>query len=481
MLSKIQESEISIVEDSSILKRTSPSKDENFVPISENRFVKIYKRIAILVVPFLISASILAYQGSFVDSTNLSEYSKIGLLSFLGFFIALTCGFFLEGKVRSLSRESLLEFLTKNEKQSKSNFMQVITYDYRILISSISYYLHDIVWIVSLMLVAMVSNMMSYGLLGNFGVILFLLVSLLSWRFLMPIVVEKRKEFVTKYNVFSSKIYKICTLSNFGYLGVVASELDKTVLESSEEFNDGKNSLYISKIFLSTSATFAVDILMIVTVYFGIQNNVSTELKGLLFAAIFSISGESLRLFFAISGLRANLISFDRLNPARYSTSSVSQELGYSENGSTLIIPPIDAEYSTKELSLDRGKIYSIKGNSGIGKSTYLKRIAMLNKEFPQIVYLDNFFLETKNYLYGEEHTEQELKQTLVEFIGEFDEAGTDLFILDEVLSKLDSVGLVKQFLPKLEKLAINGGFSIILVDHRINLPRTLEFSSLIK
>ncbi|WP_370931106.1 hypothetical protein [Bartonella sp. DGB1] len=492
----------------------------------ERKPSKVKKRFESLTKSSLLSfcaISIPTFMLMFMTNLTLPEYTIsywwIILYILIGIIIGTLAMVYIEYLLRKESCTRFLEGLHNIREERQETYLQVISRDLTTCFERIAWYFQDIVSITALIFGNMLILWLSYGLYGlgvvlAFGFLLFTIYRL-SIESLYTTRIQSVKGFdaLTRSTYIAYAISKAKNTSLAPYITYFMQWYKKNIQEQLEQFYKTRLQSVICRGVLSLLCRFISDITLVIIV--ALYSNFSTTQEAfvLIVSAFLLIRSNLSNAFLAITGFKSQAISLDRLalfaSPYSYVPMKVTND--------KIKISGFIARQTYKEQIFMRGKVYSLSGSSGGGKSEYLKGVAniiptysdnknqIVTSNYEKAIYIG---VKTLNILglkilsfddilpliastidssYYKTITDNKnnIHQSLVytdcsPTLRKKELTTSPLIILDEVFSCVDA----KKFtdLKKdIENYAKKTNTTIIIVDHRFSFKNTIEIEKLLK
>ena len=457
-------------------EKNNPTEPLDFY--SKDSYFKLFSYASIF---FIVPAFLLNFN-TYLMNTVLNLRCKILYISFFTLFSILFAsfiGYIVEKKNRHKAKILLKNFLLNSMIDNISDVSQRISQDFIVMVERISWYIHDIAWYQSLILIALTSVAYSYGIKGMLVNVLFIIaIGSLWWLFLEPIRIA-RKNYIESIN------YTINSLMNL----VTTSSTRNSFLIKKRQYwlSSGFSQLYKMHIkMVVTRGAFSNLIHVITGVFLILATSLSTLINVPTISIIFVINSllvvESIiiNLFHATMGLSSNIFSYTRLKSPQMDKTFHKNLILYQREDEYVFEKCVHPKLGTKynELVIKSGVIYSITGSSGCGKSEYLKSISnfysnIIDKDqnFSKVLYLSK---EALDILYWIE------ERSIIRFVkNKILLESYKVVILDEVFDHLDIQSIIK-IINELKEFILYHNITVLFVDHRIELKSNILISKII-
>jgi hypothetical protein len=476
--------------DNKYIAKIEPENEERFHVKTENTsgFKKYYNKLMPLVaIIFIIPAFLLSLNG-YIISENYANVQKISLLIITTFFamaLAVTAGYFIEVNIRNKSRIAQTKLLMSASLEKINDLQQILSKDFTIMVERISWYIHDIAWYQSLIIVAFFVVIFSTGYTGLLVNLFFLILILLICKTFSHSISQARRASVEGINESVSHLQNLCTTgeeehNTFKERRAKWCNLGFEIL-SKTHINMVATKIKFSNIISTSTGFFIITIIMLF-----ILLKIPQPVTVLVLTSLLAMESTIVNLFQALTGFNAQILSPIRLEEfpleKKLLTSNIKSSIENTENH--LIINECE---NTKlgiiydKLVLEKGAMYSLSGKSGHGKTEYLKTIS--NFYYSQITEAKNHNYKNKVFYSGRD-TVKVLNwlniENLLEFLSnKIDSGYYSLVLFDEVLCNFD-VDAAKVFLKNITNTLIDNEVTLILVDHRFELENNIPIINIL-
>lgn len=421
---------------------------------------------------------------------NVPDQWRLALLLLIGlgaFTWVLWLGRTIESHVRNWAFEKGYEILKHPTDWTRSDFFQRVSENYRTVCERISWYVHDGAWIASLLAFALISSVYVIGWISLAIGGLFVGLCFYIWKILNPAIVFTRQATIVGLNHYLAKMANLVAL---------ASSPSVEILETKKknESYEAWKSLFISQIESdATKFSFSTILYLLSGILVVSMSCLSVyvphyEATIALMISSFLYVDYNITMFFqALSGFNAQRIALHRLDVEK------------SENELSLksLFTKEENAYCTAEFfnhlvnqqyppySFHSGQSYSIVGDSGTGKTLYLRCLAgmqpcreLVNSILPRenVAYLDRHSLSIFKKIESDISKISERDGMLMLFIEEQLQQMKRIFILDEALvhfSLEEAKAISQAIATRIESFQ---GL-LLLVDHRFHLKNIVQLS----
>ncbi len=418
------------------------------------------------------------------DSWRLISLLLLGLLVFT---VVLLMGKAIEAHVREWALEKGYNVLKHPLNWTKADFFQRISENYRTVCERISWYTHDVVWITSLLLFALLSSLYVIGLVALIVSVFFIILSLYIWRMLNPAIVFTRQTTVSSLNIYLTKIANLVAISRSPKVEVLNTKRKK---ESYEAWN----ALFVSQMesdatkYALSTLLYLLSGILIVTItnlFFYIPHY--EALFTLVISAFLYVDYNIAMFFQALSGFNAQRIAMHRLDETEQSRNSFgSLFVKQDSNYSTLACYNRTINQKYPAYVFQSGQSYSVVGNSGSGKTLYLRSLAgmhpcqeLVDNKLPRegVIYIDKECIQILGNIERDSSEAKESKEVLFCFLEKKLLEQRRIFIFDEALAHYpleEALPLSKALAARIE--SFKGVF--LLVDHRFHLTNLITIAA---
>jgi ABC-type phosphate transport system ATPase subunit len=463
---------------SNYLHATNNAMPKNEVTIHQENFFYYYKKLAAVIGVFFTIPAIFLSLNGYIISSDYSANKKIYLLiliTILSLIIAPTLGYLIERKNRKKATFSQDKLLRHANLDNLNDLMQRLSKDFTVMIERISWYIHDIAWYKALILISFSAIIYTAGIGGVLINILFLSTIVLICKIFSSAISQARTGAVEGIN------FAIDTLQNLAAIGNVdhSTFTSKRNILSSIGFEKLINThikMVLTKINFSNLISVSTGIFIIIVVTAAsLTKSPKNEIVFLL-TSLLAMEATIVNLFQALTGLNAQLLSYIRLDKLPIQNPDENSNISICKKGDHYLISDCmnsKLNISYKPLILQVGNVFSLSGNSGLGKSEYLKTIS----GFTHSQIADNSITpdtsKIKVIYFGENSIEllRSLnKPDLLDYVTKkMVDENYKIIIFDETFRMLAPKN-TQVIITKLENILIKTQSSLILVDHRFEL-----------
>ena len=348
----------------------------------------------------------------------------------------------------------------------------------------ITWYAHDIAWIIALLLCNGVALWMGFGLFGIAVALLFGGLLAVLYRLSINELYRTRVESVKGFDSLLRSAHVAFAISRAGGVGFerlgdwLALTQRDAVAEGLKHFYTTRIRSVITRTVTAASCTLLSDLVITLVVLMGSLYRTSDSAFVLAVTALLMVRSDLANVFLAITGFKSQSVSVERLQYFARPKSSVAVVI----DGQSLRIAPFAAQRAYRALNLERGRLYSLSGHSGSGKSEYLKGVAGITDvviEEPgaaQALTSTCYYLDSNALrLLGGELGASSWLDT---WLSALPEDRHHLLLLDEPFSALRAEQLVEH-VQALHRYVECSGNTLVLVDHRCRLEHDIELGEL--
>ncbi|MBN9377814.1 MAG: hypothetical protein BGO14_04240 [Chlamydiales bacterium 38-26] len=422
---------------------------------------------------------------------NISDQWRLTLLLLVGlgaFTGVLWLGRKIESHVREWALDKGFNILKHPTEWSRSDFFQRISENYKTVCERISWYVHDGAWIASLLAFALISSLYVIGwislAIGGF----FIGLCYYIWRVLNPAIVLTRQSTIVGLNRYLENMANLVALSSSASVDIlktkqkeISYEALKALFISQIESDATKFSFGTILYLLSGVLVMSLSILSLYVPY-------DEAVIASMISAFLYVDYNITMFFQALTGFDAQRIAIHRLAQVPLKQQELKSLFVKQENSyytTEFFNPLIDLKYPTH--SFQSGNSYSILGDSGTGKTLYLRCLAgmqpcneLSHASLPResVAYLDRHALNVIKRMKSDAPETVEIEHLLVHFIEEQLQQMKRIFIFDEALvhfSLEQAKKLSQSISERIE--AFQGLF--LLVDHRFQLKNTIALQKI--
>jgi ABC-type iron transport system FetAB ATPase subunit len=412
-----------------------------------------------------------------------------------GVCCASAAGWLIENKIRNSALESYMKLITRRGIRDETDLKQRIIVDTSVMIERLSWYIHDLSWMLCVLIMTCIGLLWAKPLPSTGLIVFYFSLALLAWSFFAKSIEEGRRKFVEGVN---SALYKLENVLCFkGVEYSIATQRRKEFSHEAFELIYGSvSALAWSKGVFAQSFVFLAGLLL-VGVYGAYEYGIFQKPEFLfLMSLVLTVQAQSSNFVLALSGFNSQRNSLDRLQGYDLYPTLIQESPVVNYQNSEFLIPKrlsLNTLNTSEFAQIPMGKISSLVGQSGSGKSIYLQIIAgvelpsdvsgVFSKEITtQVVpciYLDrkavDLFAWSELLNSKEDFTPDFLFSFIMNKIS-FNQY--TLIILDEILTLWNETAaqhFCRRLEENLEKLCV----SVILVDHRFSMPSYIKISAL--
>lgn len=406
------------------------------------------------------------------DQWRLALLFAIGLSAFAG---VVWLGSRIEAHVRAWALERGYNILNHPTLWNRSDIFQRVSENYRTVCERISWYIHDGVWIAALLVFALASSTYIIGWISLAISGFFLGLCFFIWILGSPSIAFTRQATITGFNQYLEKMTNLVALSRSACIDILKAKKKEVSFEAWKSLFISQIEADATKFFFSTILYLLSGIVLVSISNLSIHAPHYEAASAMIISAFLYVDYNIIMFFQALTGFNAQRMAIHRLDVAPRQE-PVLQSLFVKNKNSYCTLEffndLIDQKYPPYSFQL--GKSYSIVGDSGTGKTLYLRCLAGLqpcreldNTIFPRegIAYLDGHSLKILQEFSNE--------SSFIHFIEEQLRLMKRIVIFDEALVHLplDEAKMLSQLIAKRME-ALQGLF--LLVDHRFQLNNVL-------
>jgi len=414
------------------------------------------------------------------------------LAIFIGITSAAFAGWMAEDKIRKRTFKSYMKLITTRGIENETDLKQRIISDTSVMLERLSWYVHDLSWMLCVLSIAIAGLLLTAFKQSCMIVLVYLLLALVTWLFFSRLIRDARKGYVDALN---SALYGIENLLCFMDVDPILAAQKKWQF-SDTAFKNIYTSIsrltWFKSLFAQIFVFFAG--LLLVGVY-GMYEYGSFEKSDFLFlmSLMLTIETQASNLVLALSGFNSQQNSLDRI--VEYDNCSKLDHFSpvISEENGMFIIPKRKTLNTLSEIEymdIPMGKALSLVGQSGSGKSTFLKLLSGLeqneNKHHQtellksvSCLYLDRDSVDIFLWLKLIESRENFNPDFLFSFLLKKISLNQHTFImLDEILT-VWTLPKAKEFCLRLADYIANLRATVVIVDHRFSINYSIHVSEI--
>jgi hypothetical protein len=422
---------------------------------------------------------------------NVTDQWRLTLLLFIGlsaFVGVLWLGKTIESHVRNWVFEKGYEILKHPMDWTRSDFFQRVSENYRTVCERISWYVHDGAWIASLLTFALISSFYVIGWISLAIGGLFVGLCFYIWKMLNPAIVFTRQATIEGLNHYLAKMANLVALSSSPSVEVLQTKKKKESYEAWKSLFISQIESDATKFSFSTILYLLSGILVVSMSYLSVYIPHYEAAIALMISAFLYVDYNITMFFQALSGFNAQRIALHRLDVEKPANELSLKSLFTKEENAYCTTEffnhLVNQKYPT--YSFQSGQSYSIVGDSGTGKTLYLRCLAgmqpckeLTNGVLPRenVAYLDRHSLAIFKKIESNLSKITEQERMFMVFIEEQLQQMKRIFIFDEALvhfSLEEAKSLSQAISTRIESL--QGLF--LLVDHRFHLKNIVPLNN---
>ena len=441
-------------------------------------FILVYKpTFFLIIVAILVSNS----NNLYPILTASNTYIALSLMT-LGILLGVSSGVAIESKLRNYFSEVWIKGLSIfKETKDIEQIIQLCSRDLTTIFERLSWYIHDILWVLSMLLVSLVAMFFSFGFVGVLLSTVFISIFFILYKCTIKEIVRTRKESVNGFNSLIMSSYNSIRVKKMNFIdqNVINSIYSKSVNTPLHYFHDSRKNMIKSKSLAGINCATLGDLVILSCAFTGALMEVPIQSLLVVATPLILIKSSLINVFFAITGFQSNSISAYRIS--EFSAAKEKVEMKYS-NG-IFYIPSFSNFIDYHELILEEGRIYQLSAPSGAGKTTYLKSIGnIINAEKSNnkiktdsevkaySIYLNEKY---KYYLFENSNIQDFVKDVASNIINK-----PILISLDECLLDLE-VPDAKNLLSNIIDSIKNKSIAVIFSDHRFNFGEKIIWETM--
>lgn len=410
---------------------------------------------------------------------------QVLLYAVAGVGAGVCAGLFIENLLRSRFSRLFTDGLRDIRLTGLADALQVVSRDVTTTFERIAWYAHDIAWIIALLLCNGVALWMGFGLFGIAVALLFSGLLATLYRLSINELYRTRVESVKGFDALLRSAHVAFSISQAGGMGFerLGDWLELTqrgaIAKGLKHFYTTRMRSVITRTVSAASCTLLSDLVIVLVVLMGSLYRTSDSAFVLAVTALLLVRSDLSNVFLAITGFKSQSVSLERLQLFARPKSSVAVAIA----GQSVGIAPFVAHRAYRALNLERGRLYSLSGHSGSGKSQYLKGVASITDVVieeagvAQTITTTRYYLDSKtSALLG---SELEASSWLETWLNALPEDRHHLLLLDEMFSALRAEQLAER-LQTLHRYVERSGNTLVLVDQRCRLEHDIKLSELV-
>lgn len=465
-------------------ERSAPASSTSDPAHARLRLGELFRSCGWGVLMLLVPASMMSYAANLTLPQAGFSPLQVLLYAVAGVAAGIAAGLFIENLLRRRFSLLFLAGLRDVRAGSLVDALQVVSRDITTTFERIAWYSHDIAWILALLLCNVVALWMGFGLFGMAVASLFGGLLAVLYRLSINELYRTRVESVEGFDSLLRSAHVAFSISRAGGTGFerlgdwLALTQRGAIADGLKHFYTTRMRSVITRTVTAASCTLLSDLVIVLVVLLGSLYRTSDSAFVLAVTALLLVRSDLANVFLAITGFKSQSVSVARLQRFARRKNSVAVALA----GQSLEIAPFVAQRAYRGLSLERGRLYSLSGHSGSGKSEYLKGVAGITEvttentgarqaSAPIRYYLDR---NTLALLGGEPGGSGWLETWLDDLPGD----NHHLLLLDELFGTLGAEQLAER-LQALHRYVERSGNTLVLVDHRCRLEHDIELGAL--
>ncbi|MFA7893818.1 hypothetical protein [Pseudomonas putida] len=409
---------------------------------------------------------------------------QVLLYGVVGVVAGVAAGLFIENLLRSHFTRLFMDGLQDIRVTGLANAMQVVSRDVTTAFERIAWYAHDIAWIIALLLCNGVALWIGYGLFGISMALLFSGLLGVLYRLSISELYWTRVESVKGFDSLLRSAHVAYSISLAGGVGFerlgdwLALTQRGAIAEGLKHFYTTRMRSVVTRTVTAANCTLLSDLVIVLVVLMGSLYRTSDSAFALAVTALLLVRSDLANVFLAITGFKSQSVSLDRLQHFARTKSSVAVTVAEQ----SLSIAPFVAQRAYRALRLERGRLYSLSGHSGSGKSDYLKGVAgitdVVTHEAPvaQTKRSSCYYLDSNAP--GLLSSEPGSSSWLDTWLSDLPKGRHHLLLLDEPFSSLSAQQLVERVQALCRYVELSGN-TVVLVDHRYRLEYDIELGQL--
>ncbi|AZL72415.1 ATP-binding cassette domain-containing protein [Pseudomonas oryziphila] len=397
----------------------------------------------------------------------------------------IVAGLLIESLLRSRFSRLFIDGLRDIRVTGLADALQVISRDVTTTFERIAWYAHDIAWIIALLLCNGVALWMGFGLFGIAVALLFSGLLAVLYRLSINELYRARVQSVSGFDSLLRSAHVAFSISQAAGMGFerlgdwLALAQRGAIAEGVKHFYTTRLRSVITRTVTAASCTLLSDLVIVLVVLMGSLYRTDDSAFVLAVTALLLVRSDLANVFLAITGFKSQSVSVERLQHFARPKRSVAVAIA----GHSLRISPFVAQRAYRALSLERGRLYSLSGHSGSGKSEYLKGVAGITDvvieeeaEVAQVMTSLRHYLDSSTLaLLGGEPGASSWLDT---WLSALPPGRHHLLLLDEPFSALPAEQLAER-VQALRHYVERSGNTLVLVDHRCRLEHDIELAEL--
>jgi len=436
------------------------------------------------VLMLLVPALMMSYAANLTLPAAGFSSGQVLLYGVVGVVAGATAGLFIENLLRSCFTHLFIDGLRDIRATDLADAMQVVSRDVTTAFERIAWYSHDIAWIIALFLSNGVALWMGFGLFGVAVALLFSGLLAVLYRVSVSELYGTRVESVKGFDSLLRSAHVAYSISRVGGVGFarlgdwLALTQRRAIAEGVRHFYTTRMRSVITRTITAASCSLLSDLVIVLVVLMGSLYQTSDSAFVLAVTALLLVRSDLTNVFLAITGFKSQSASLGRLQHFARRKSSVAVMVA----GQNLSIAPFVAQRAYRDLSLERGRLYSLSGHSGSGKSDYLKGVAGITNVVTEEAAVAQATISSCYYLDSNTPallgSEPGATSWLDTWLSDLPEGCHHLLLLDEPFSMFPVEQLAERVQALGHYVELSGN-TVVLVDHRCRLEHDIELSKL--
>jgi len=434
------------------------------------------------VLMLLVPALMMSYAANLTLPESGFSPWQVLLYAVTGVGAGVAAGLFIEDLLRSRFCRLFIGGLRDIRITSLADALQVVSRDVTTTSERIAWYAHDIAWIIALLLCNGMALWMGFGLFGIAVALLFSGLLAVLYRLSINELYRTRGESTKGFDSLLRSAHVAFSISRTGGTGFerlgdwLALTQQGAIAEGLKHFYTTRMHSVITRTITAASCSLLSDLVIVLVVLMGSLYRTSDSAFVLAVTALLLVRSDLANVFLAITGFKSQSVSVTRLQHFGQPKSVVSVTIV----GQSLNIASFVAQRTYRALSLERGRLYSLSGHSGAGKSDYLKGVAGITNVItdeagaPQATASTRYYLDSNVLaLLGGEPGAGNWLDT---WLSALPNDRHHLLLLDEPFSALCAEQLAER-VEALHRYVERSGNTLVLVEHRCRLEHDIELS----
>ena len=437
------------------------------------------------VLMLLVPALMMSYAANLTLPESGFSSWQVLLYAVVGVGAGVAAGLFIENLLRNGFSRLFIDGLRDIRVCGLADALQVVSRDVTTTFERIAWYAHDIAWIIALLLCNGVALWMGFGLFGIAVALLFSGLLAVLYRLAINELYRTRVESVKGFDSLLRSAHVAFSISRAVGIGFerlsdwLALTQRRAIAEGLRHFYTTRMRSVITRTVTAASCTVLSDLVIVLVILMGSLYRTNDSALVLVITALLLVRSDLANVFLAITGFKSQSVSVERLQQFARPKSSVLVAI----TGQSLSIAPFVAQHAYSALSLERGRMYSLSGHSGSGKSDYLKGVAGIIDVITEEAGVVQAMKSTCYYLdsnaLGLLGVEPGASGWLDNWLNALPEDRHHLLLLDELFSVLRAEQLAER-VKALHRYVACSGNTLVLVDHRCRLEHDISLCELV-